>query len=47
MNHRITIMLDENIVKKLRSLQAKQIRETAESVSFSKVIGECLEKYLK
>lgn len=47
MNHRITIMLDEDIIKKLRSLQAKQIKESAESVSFSKVISDCLVKSLK
>ncbi len=47
MNQRITIMLDEEIIKKLRNLQAKQIKESAESVSFSKVISECLIKSLK
>ncbi len=47
MNQRITIMLDEDIIKKLRTLQAKQIKESTESVSFSKVISDCLAKSLK
>ena len=47
MNQRITIMLDEEVIKKLRSLQAKQIKESAESVSFSKVINDCIAKSLK
>ncbi|HET9009072.1 MAG TPA: hypothetical protein VFN17_03015 [Nitrosarchaeum sp.] len=47
MNHRITIMIDEDVIKKLRIIQAKQIKESAESVSFSKVINDCLAKSLK
>ncbi len=47
MKHRITIMIDEDVIKKLRIIQAKQIKESAESVSFSKVINDCLAKSLK
>ncbi|GBL42197.1 hypothetical protein EMGBD3_15650 [Nitrosarchaeum sp.] len=47
MNQRITIMLDEEVIKKLRSLQAKQIKESSESVSFSKVINDCIVKSFK
>ena len=47
MNHRITIMLDDDLIKKLRILQAKQIKESVESVSFSRVINDCLVKSLK
>lgn len=47
MNQRITIMLDDDIIKKLRIIQAKQIKESAESVSFSKVINDYLAKSLK
>lgn len=47
MNHRITIMLDEDIIKKLRMLQAKQMKVSNKSVSFSKVINECILKSLK
>ncbi len=44
---RITIMLDEDIDKKLRSLQAKAIQSTNSSVSYSKVINETIRKKLK
>ena len=47
MAERITIMLNSDIAKKLRSLQAKKIRESASSVSFSRIINEVLEKGLK
>ena len=44
---RITVMLDDDILKKLRLLQSKQIKDRAESVSFSKVINETLQKSFK
>ena len=47
MGKRITIVLDDNIAKKLRELQAKQIKETSGSVSFSAVINEVLSKNIK
>ncbi|MBS3925599.1 MAG: hypothetical protein KGZ34_02745 [Nitrosarchaeum sp.] len=47
MTERITIMLNSDIAKKLRSLQAKKLRESASSVSFSRIINEILEKGLK
>ncbi len=47
MADRITIMLDSNIAKKIRTLQAKKIKESSSSVSFSRVINEILEKGLK
>ena len=47
MAERLTIMLNSDIAKKLRSLQAKKIRESASSVSFSRIINEVLEKGLK
>lgn len=47
MGKRITVILDEDILKKLRLLQAKQIKETASSVSFSKIINNVLQKHLK
>ena len=40
-------MLDDDILKKLRLLQSKQIKDQAESVSFSKVINETLQKSFK
>jgi predicted transcriptional regulator len=47
MAKRVTIMLDEDLIKRLHEIQAKQIKETSESVSFSAVLNTTLEKGLK
>ena len=47
MLRRITIMIDEDILKQLRQKQAHQIRNSTESVSLSKVINEELRKKVK
>jgi len=47
MGKRITVVLDDDLVKKLRLLQAKQIKETASAASFSKIINGVLQKSLK
>ena len=47
MAERITIMLNSDIVRKLRALQAKKIKESSSTVSFSRIINEVLEKGLK
>jgi hypothetical protein len=47
MAKRITIMIDDNIDKKIRLIQAKMIQNTSSSVSYSKVINELLEKSIK
>ena len=47
MGERITIVLDDNIIKKLREKQAKLIKESTKSVSFSRVINETLRKGIK
>jgi len=47
MAERITIMLNSDIAKKLRNLQAKKLRETSSSVSFSRIVNEILEIGLK
>ena len=44
---RITIMLDDELVKKLHDIQAKQIKETNDSISFSQVLNEALKEHLK
>ncbi len=44
---RITIMLEEDLAKKLRVLQSKKIRATKENISFSQVINEVIQKGLK
>ena len=47
MAKRITIMLDDDLLKKLHEVQAKQIKESAKSVSFSAVLNETVRKSLK
>ena len=47
MSKRITIVLDDDLLKKLHDIQAKQIRESAKSVSFSAVMNEVLAKGIK
>ena len=39
MARRVTIVMDEDIIKKLHERQAKQIKESAKSISFSSVVG--------
>jgi hypothetical protein len=47
MSARITIMLDGDLLKKLHDMQAKEIKESTKSVSFSAVMNEKLRKGLK
>lgn len=47
MADRVTIMLNSDIAKKLRKLQAKKLAETSATVSFSRIVNEVLEKGLK
>jgi len=47
MSKRVTIMIDEDLDKKLRLRQAKLIQQTQSSYSFSKVLNEVLRKSLK
>jgi len=42
MSKRITIMLDDDVSRKLKVIQAKMIKESTKSVSFSKVINQVL-----
>jgi len=47
MAKRKTIMLDDDLVKKLHETQAKQIQISKSSVSFSAILNETLRKSLK
>ena len=47
MAKRVTIMLDEDLDKKLRLIQAKAIQSTTSSVSFSTVLNEVIRNSLK
>jgi len=47
MAKRITIMIDDDLLKKLHEMQAKQIKESQKSVSFSRVLNGTLRTGLK
>jgi hypothetical protein len=47
MSKRITIVLDDELVKKLRIIQAKNIVKLKKSVSFSSVVNNELRKAIK
>ncbi len=47
MAKRVTIMIDDDNDKKIRTRQAKLIQSTQSSYSFSRVINEILRKTLK
>jgi len=46
MSEKITIVLDDDLVKKLRDKQAKEIQKKLETVSFSKIVNDILRKGL-
>ncbi|MDH3313639.1 MAG: hypothetical protein OEM28_10905 [Nitrosopumilus sp.] len=47
MSRRVTIMIDEDLDKKLRLRQAKMIQQEQSSYSYSKILNEVLRKALK
>ncbi len=47
MAKRITIVIDDNLLMKLRRKQAQLTKESVKSVSFSRVLNETLSKCLK
>jgi hypothetical protein len=47
MSKRVTIVIDEDLDKKLRLRQAKMIQQTESSCSYSKVMNDVLRKTLK
>jgi hypothetical protein len=47
MGKRVTIVLDLDLIKKLRLIQAKEIQQTNQSTSFSKIINDQLRKKAK
>ncbi len=44
---RISIMLDEDLQKKLRELQGKMISRSQKSISFSHVVNEIIRRGLR
>lgn len=47
MAKRVTIMLGDDLIKKLRVIQVKKISKENRSISFSKIINEVLAKQLR
>ncbi len=47
MSRRVTIVIDDDLNKKLRLLQAKMIQQEKSSFSYSKVLNETLRKSLR
>ncbi|EGP94487.1 MULTISPECIES: hypothetical protein [Nitrosarchaeum] len=47
MSKRVTIMIDDDLDKKIRLRQAKMIQQEQSSYSYSKVLNETLRKVLK
>lgn len=47
MSQRVTIVMNDDNFKKLRLMQAKLLKETNSSVSFSKVINDVITLALK
>ncbi len=47
MVNRITIVFDNDNLKKLREKQAKLIKDSTKSVSFSRVVNEVVRKNVK
>ena len=47
MSKRVTVMIDEDLDKKLRLLQAKHIQQKQIAYRYSKTLNEVLRKVLK
>jgi hypothetical protein len=47
MAKRVTIMIDEDLDKKLRIKQAKMIQQEQTSYSYSRIINETIRKVIK
>ncbi len=47
MSRRITIVLDDDLVKKLRTIQSKKLAKSNKSISFSSVINDELRRVVK
>jgi predicted transcriptional regulator len=47
MSKRVTILIDDEVDRKLRILQAKEIQSTSSSVSYSGTINKVLKNNLK
>lgn len=46
MSKRVTLLIDEELYKKLRLKQAAEIKKSARAVSFSKIVTDILKKHV-
>ena len=46
MSKRVTLLIDDELYKKLRAKQAAEIKKTATAVSFSKIVTDILRKHV-
>ena len=44
---RISVVVDDEVIKKLKKLQAKKLLKSEKSVSFSQIVNEQLKKSLR
>ncbi len=47
MGKKVTVVLEDDLVKKLQDIQAKLIKESSKSVRFSKVFNDIVRSGLK
>jgi hypothetical protein len=47
MGIRVTVLIDDEIMAKLRNVQASMIKNSSKSVSFSSVLNQILEEGLR
>ena len=47
LTQRVTVTIEDKLMVKLRNIQAKKLKNQTESVSFSKILNEIIEKGLK
>ena len=43
----VTVVIDDDTMKKLRELHAKRVRKSMKAVSFSRIVNDVLKKGLK
>ena len=43
----VTVIIDDDVLQKLREIHAKKIQRTYRNISFSRVVNEILRKGLK
>ena len=47
MPQRVTFVIEDKLMAKLRNVQAKKLRDSHQSVSFSKLLNDILENSMK